>query len=364
MPRKAQSLRRIPVQDWPDVDRQAWHAARAPADLFDAPRRSTSWAPMSWEKAEKGYGQWLRWLTDTHPELLQLAPEARLTRDALRAWLEALAVRLAPMSQLSAVEDVLRAMHVITPNADLRDLHALHRSLRAQAYPSRDKRTRLVSADTLCRLGFDIMQDAETSTKDCERRRAVAFRDGLIIALLSQRPIRLKNLASLTLQHHVVFKAGTWHIVLERAETKNGRPYSAPVPDLIIAPFIRYLEHFRPILLSGQTGTYLPETKALWISQVGTPLEEGALSRRIALQTQWRLGKRIPPHWFRDAAATTIAIDAPTNIADAHQVLGHATPATTERHYIQANSVVASRKFQAMMLETVQSPDKCHRTTL
>ena len=52
-----------------------------------------------------------------------------------------------------------------------------------------------------------------------------------------------------------------------------------------------------------------------------------------------------------NAAGTTIAVEAPRNIADAHLVLGHATPQTTQKHYIQAQSLQAGAKFQAAMLE-------------
>jgi hypothetical protein len=59
----------------------------------------------------------------------------------------------------------------------------------------------------------------------------------------------------------------------------------------------------------------------------------------------------VPPHLFRDAAATTIAIDAPRNIADAHLILGHGTPAITEKHYIQARSISAGTRHQAMLAD-------------
>jgi hypothetical protein len=89
----------------------------------------------------------------------------------------------------------------------------------------------------------------------------------------------------------------------------------------------------------------------LWVSETGTAWESGAHSRRIANITEARLNRRIPPHWFRDVAATTIAVEAPRYIADAHLVLGHASHLTTQKHYIQAQSLQAGAKFQAAMLE-------------
>ncbi|MCF8472710.1 MAG: hypothetical protein K9G27_07955, partial [Sphingomonadaceae bacterium] len=116
-----------------------------------------------------------------------------------------------------------------------------------------------------------------------------------------------------------------------------------------------YLDLFRPILLAGEAGCTPSGTDALWVSETGTALDPDALSRRIANITEVRLHRRIPPHWFRDVAATTIAIEAPRNIADAHLILGHASPLTTQKHYIQAQSLQASAKFQAAMIERLGS---------
>jgi site-specific recombinase XerC len=118
-----------------------------------------------------------------------------------------------------------------------------------------------------------------------------------------------------------------------------------------LGDFTIYLSRFRPVLLSGEAGCTPSDTDALWISETGSALQPDSLSRRIANLTEARLNRRIPPHWFRDVAATTIAVEAPRNIADAHLVLGHASPMTTQKHYIQAQSLQASAKFQAAMLE-------------
>ena len=105
-PKPATAKTPLPVAEWPDADRSTWLKAKAPADIFGKPHRGTDWAPASWRKAEVGYGRWLRWLTLHHPEQLTLPPEARLTEGLLRGWNTTLAATLAPMSQLSLVEDV------------------------------------------------------------------------------------------------------------------------------------------------------------------------------------------------------------------------------------------------------------------
>lgn len=342
----------LPVEEWPAFDCAAWLKAKAPADIFEDPHRGSTWAPASWRKAEVGYGRWLRWLTLHHPKQLALPPEARLTEGLLRRWHATLAATLAPMSALSLVEDVTRAMSILGPKRKSSSpLVRLHANLRASATPSRNKRQRLVMADVLRDLGRVLITEALTTDDWSDRRRAVAFRDGLATSLLVYRPFRLKNFGTLRIGHELVQSAGKWHLVLPREDTKNHRPQEARFPKALLGDFAIYLSRFRPVLLSGEAGCTPYDTDALWISETGSALQPDSLSRRIANLTEERLNRRIPPHWFRDVAATTIAVEAPRNIADAHLVLGHASPMTTQKHYIQAQSLQASAKFQAAMLE-------------
>ena len=342
----------LPVAEWPEDDRAAWLKAKASGDIFEDPHRGSTWAPASWRKAELGYGRWLRWLTLHHPEQLALPPEARLTEGLLRGWHATLAATLAPMSTLSLVEDVRRAMSILGPKLKRPSpLVRLHANLRASATPSRNKRQRLVMADVLRDLGRVLMTEALTTDNWSDLHRAVAFRDGLAMSLLVYRPFRLKNFATLRIGHELVQSAGKWHLVLQRHDTKNHRPQEARFPMALLEDFAIYMSRFRPVLRSGEAGSTPSDTDALWISETGSALQPDSLSRRIANLTQTRLNRRIPPHWFRDVVATTIAVEAPRNIADAHLVLGHASPMTTEKHYILAQSLQAGAKFQAAMLE-------------
>ena len=61
-------------------------------------------------------------------------------------------------------------------------------------------------------------------------------------------------------------------------------------------------------------------------------------------------GHPVNPHLFRDCAATNIAIDDPDHIGIVWRLLGHRTPATTEKYYNLAGAVEASRRFQNTLL--------------
>jgi hypothetical protein len=56
-------------------------------------------------------------------------------------------------------------------------------------------------------------------------------------------------------------------------------------------------------------------------------------------------------HLFRDCAATSVALEDPAHVGIAARLLGHRSPATTERHYNQASAVEAAARFQRALLE-------------
>ena len=67
---------------------------------------------------------------------------------------------------------------------------------------------------------------------------------------------------------------------------------------------------------------------------------------RITTVTERAFGVSINPHLFRDCAVTSVAIDDPEHIGIAAPILGHTDPRTTEKHYIQANAIVAGRRLR------------------
>ncbi len=95
-------------------------------------------------------------------------------------------------------------------------------------------------------------------------RRAVDFRDGLIIALLAARPLRIGNFAKLRLGDHLKPIPHGYRIEIPAEEAKNGRPIETVVPDAVMPWLLMYLETYRPCLLAGK------EDRHLWISRSRT----------------------------------------------------------------------------------------------
>lgn len=339
----------LPLAQWPTHDRVLWMERTQAAGLFDASHAGSAWSPQSRRKAVSGYGRWLAWLMTVDALDPAAPPGQRVTPERVKAFLDHLAQTGAPYTRLCRVQELYDALRVLAPAHDWAWLAGLYRTLRAQAKPARDKRQRLQPADRLADLGLRLMRQADGAPRWSPRRRAVLYRDGLMIVLLAYRPVRIKNFAAMRLGRHLVKQRARHWILFGAAETKSHVPYEAVVPEALEAPLARYLTQHRPVLLRGESGDVTASTDAVWVSEVGTQLEAGALASRIQRQTRSAFGESVPPHWFRDAAATTIALDNPAHVRDAHLVLGHAGLSTTEKHYNQARSIQASRRHQAML---------------
>jgi integrase len=174
--------------------------------------------------------------------------------------------------------------------------------------------------------------------------RNVRYRDGLMLAVLAARAFRRGNLAQMRVDHHISRIDGIYVCTFAAAETKNGRELIEPLP-IALTPYIdRYLDEIRPALLRGHV------SDAFWISTYRGPLSEQSIYTKVCAATEEELGVRLSPHLFRDALATGIAADDPEHIRMASRLLGHADPRTTERHYIHAQAIAASRRYNAVVL--------------
>ena len=206
------------------------------------------------------------------------------------------------------------------------------------------------------------MGEAEAAPQRSARRRAVSYRDGLLIAFLAYRPVRRKNLAMMRLGRHLMRAGGSWRIVFAAEETKTHVPYEAVLPAALGPRLERYLDVYRPVLLGGGQPHGNPDAPpnhpgldAVWVSGDGVQLSYEAVAFQIVFRTRREFGRSLSPHLFRDCAATAVAIDNPKHIGDASLVLGHAGHKTTEKHYNHARSLDASRRHVVMLASMRES---------
>jgi len=234
------------------------------------------------------------------------------------------------------------------PHKDWSWINDIISRIRARHRPARPKRPRLVATRELFDLGLTLM--ARTDRERSVKRMAILYRDGLMIALLAARPLRLSNLLGLVLNDTLVRLGGRWFIQIPAAETKTREPIELSWPEPLIAPLETYLACHRVVLAQGYGRSTRHFDGTLWLSADGLPMTRNRAYMRIATRTRDGLGRSINPHLFRDCAATSIAIDDPDHIGIASRLLGHRAASTAERYYNHARSVEASRLMQQHIL--------------
>jgi integrase/recombinase XerD len=348
--------RRSPIADWPARDRELWNKAVEPGGLFGGGGAGADWSAETRVKTARGYNAWLLWLGAK--ELLDpnMRSADRVTCERVGAYIAEIQAELAPYTVLGHVRELYNALRVMAPESNWKWLAQLCRSLKAQVRPSRDKLSCVKPPQELIALGERLMDEAEAAAECSARRRAVRYRDGLLIVMLAYRPIRRRNLAMMRLGRHLMKVGGRWQIVFAAEETKTHVPYEAVLPAALGPRLERYLDVHRPVLLRGKPANGNPHAPpihpgldAVWVSEAGIQLSYDAVAIQIFFRTRREFGRGLFPHMFRDCAATAFAVDNPKHIGDASLILGHAGHRTTEKHYNHARSLEASRRHAAML---------------
>ena len=328
---------------WPEADRAAWAAAFETGDIFDGRGPAAHWAAGSRRSVASGYGRWIGYLAAMEPGALSLPAAERITRARLRCYLDHLTAEITPAGVFNYTKHLYDAIRVMAPERDWRWFKAIAWRLDGRA-PRRNKRSRMVTPGQLIRLGIGLMEQAQPQIEGLNA--AIAYRDGLIIALLACRPIRRRNLAALSIGRQLVRSGNLWHIIFRADETKNHQPYEATIP-AFLQPFLeRYLGDIRPLFPRAEAH------EGLWASAKGGPLSGTGLYDLVCKRTRVAFGKPINLHLFRDIAATEIAYKDPAKIGIARDLLGHSDLRAIDKHYIQASQIQAGRAYhQALLAE-------------
>jgi integrase/recombinase XerD len=356
MPRTYPYRLSLKLEEWPVADRLAWSAALQPGDVLDLGGAASHWSPATVRWMSNAYGHWLGWLKrnalfdadGTAAQAIQPALVARYASD-MRA-----------VNASSTVADRVQKLYlvakVLSPEHDWEWLRSVWRRLNSMARPTRDKQARLVDASQLFDLGLRLIAKGERLSRKSPMDGAVLYRDGLMIALLAARPLRRKNLAAIKIGEHLIRSGAGYRLKFAASETKSRKALELNLPAKL-TPFLdRYISHHRPLLFPRNRNSKQPTTRDpsacsnLWVSIRGTGMGAETMYGCIVAHTRAKFGRSINPHLFRDAVATSVAVDDPKHVRITMSILGHSKLAMTERYYIQARSLEATRRHQSHML--------------
>jgi integrase len=339
--------RTLSLTEWPQIDSQLWTAALQPADPL---AEGKGGAALDWSKATlsvtaSGYGRWLAWLQDSGYLDHAVAPADRATHEQVRAYHQMLvASGYAPYTVAGRIQQLADALRVMQPESDWKWVSRGASVIHGRARPRKSIRDRIRAPEEVLQLGFDLMATAENDSVCSPIDRAIQYRDGLAIAAMVLRPLRIKNFASIRIGKHLRPCTGGWRLEFERKEMKSRRDdLTSGWPDALVEPLARYLKVHRELLLDGA------QDDGLWISKGGARMTTTILAYRFHKRTKDKWGKSINPHAFRHICGTTSATVSPANVTDVARLLGHATLETSEKYYTLANASAACARYQAVV---------------
>ena len=341
LPREKRRRLSLPFAEWPEADQTAWLNVVAKRSILEKSSLGTHWTSTTRAGVLAAYARWLRWLAIRNPKSLMLQPADRLTRTSVVAYVDEIRLSVADGTVSVYLSYIAMAVRAMAPGVEFGWLNRLTARLASRATPPENKVERLVASRDLMELGIQLMAQAQTWSDGSERRRDTRYRDGLMLALLALRPLRLANFVGIELGRHLVDRGGTSWLTFEAAETKNRKALDFPFPDNLLPHLRHYLRQIRPRLCGQTTGRnplaffQEPGTR-LWVSGTGAALRPRVFFTMTVRRTTEAFGQRVNPHLFRDCLATTLASgEADLTWAIPH-VLGHKVLRTSERHYNHA----------------------------
>jgi integrase len=328
----------LPIDRWPLEDRLLWEKPTNDNDPFG----EATGARLAERSKHQYLFAWRRFLGFVLLEdgsALVLPPAERLTKERVRAFASHLSKTNIPRSVAIQIDALYKAARIMLPDHDLAWLKAIKARLHAAA-PLQQAGGPAITSLQILHVGLSLMDQRFPLNRNRKLlSHAIAYRDGLMIALLAFAPLRRKNLASLEIGRHLIGGGNERYIIIPASETKTRTPVEFAIPALLLPYFDIYLSIVRPRLLKDLS------CRTLWISPRGSALRYGAIGDIVSRHTFNLLGVRLTPHDTRDTAATTWALADPGKIGTATDLLAHSDGRNMQKHYNRARGIDASRTY-------------------
>jgi integrase/recombinase XerD len=335
------------VSDWPAEDQALWGRMTKLVGPLDEGGELTHLRATSIRNVEVAYGRWLCWLGKHEPTALNEPPIPRVTPQRVQLWMESVQ-DCAPNSRKIWIDGLIRFLTAAEPDVRIPFLQRVQCNLLQLASEHHGDRKigRIPSSLDLIEAAL-AYADAEEALATSRFERARRQRDAAMIVFLSMLPIRRRTFVSLELGRTLISSDKEIAVLLAPEEVKNKKHYEIVLREPGASLLRRYLEEARPFLHSRASDT----TQALWLADTGLPYSYSYIGKRIPLLTERLIGMNVPPHFFRDALATTFARVSPDLARGTKAILGHSDYRTSERHYNHAQAIEAGRSYSDVLLE-------------
>ncbi|NDR55683.1 tyrosine-type recombinase/integrase [Aliiruegeria sabulilitoris] len=346
----------LKFDNWPQAERTAWESLFVEGDLFDDVGPCAHWSEGSRRKRRQSYGQWLSFLMREVPDLLEQDPVARITEPTVRRYLAECQGRYKPKSTAGLLLDLMVIAKALAPKGDWSWLNTVVKRYQKLADRRSLPPALPISAGEIFHWSLTRLAEVEADETSHPLRKAVHFRQALMIGLLIARPVRRRALLAMQVGQHVVPTGQGFELRFGSEDMKDQKARRFSVPQELVEPMRAYLEVHRRILLAGKF------SDAFWISQYGESLKPDGLSRELPKVIMRHLGLEFRTHAFRNIAATSIAEADPENVTIIRDLLGHSTMAMADKHYNRATGIKSCDELQGIVDSILAGKPKRRRS--
>ena len=328
--------RELRFEDWPALYRAAWAALFLPGDFINGEGEAVHWGPATRKTNLKHFSRWLAWLRGRGELDPNLAPGALVTPTRVKAYACSMMEQIRPRTVASALIGLKCVMIRLHPETDWTWLREITNRLDAWADANTPPKQQLPSADIIwpgVRAALEDLRGRDLRSN----ADLLAVRDTVMIALLVHVPIRLRNLTMMRIGvHYRDSQGGAW-LRFAPDETKTRVPIDMPVAEDVAVLMRWYLAEIRPRIRGAAA------TDRVWVGNKAAPMAENTIYQRIRARCVELFDEELSPHDFRSIVATFLAESSTADALRARPLLSHVLPGTTERHYVRARQIEASR---------------------
>ncbi len=332
----------LKIDDWPSPDKALWYSLFEKADLFDDTGQLAHWRSGSQQMLRQAYGQWLSFLARNHDQALLEAPLTRVRPDLVGQYIKECQLRLAPQTVYNLVTDICILARAAAPELDWAWLHRVAKRLAHKADSDSLKARIPLTAGQIFDWSLRRMAAIQSDQTRSEKKRAIHFRDALIIGFLIARPVRKRALLAMNVDQHLNKRGQGFSLYFPKEDMKDGRSREYPFPEKLAASMFEYLDVHRPVLLGGN------DEAGLWVNYYGKRFAYDGFTRMFGKLTEAHFGFHLRPHSFRHIVATSIAEFDPAHVGIIRDILGHATLDMAERHYNCATQISSCNALQLL----------------
>jgi hypothetical protein len=327
---------------WPEPWCAAWKVAITKGDAFREGGPATKLAARSVWNDEMAFGRYQQFLSQYG--LTDIGPAPSL--DNLRAFANHLGATLAPYSVMAHLSQVIAAVRLMVPEADLHDANAAIQRFATTVKAVRSSKDRVRSPIDLIAIGKTMMVEADDGTLK-ERPAAREFRTGALIMGAALCPLRHRNWRMMRIGEQVDLESG--RVFFKASEMKRKKDMEFQLPPELLLVFRRYVETYRPHLLNF--GVH--DQGYLWPGPTGGMTHRNALGIAVCTAMLKRTKIKFNFHLFRHSAATFVSEITPGRTRMVSGVLHHARLSTANKYYIKGQKRHSFRQYQSAVRDIV-----------